>query len=109
MYLKTSAVPATTRLASRHPIRGVTLQGLLFALVGMGAGLMGTAVSNGLLILRQKLDPKFVPQNKTPNVLLNAATWATHMGLSSNIRYQMLNGVDMVSSQYVRFLHGNSC
>ena len=26
---------------------------------------------------------------------LNAATWAAHMGVSSNLRYQVLNGIDM--------------
>eukprot|EP00891_Asterochloris_glomerata_P002317 jgi/Astpho2/2317/e_gw1.00043.18.1_t len=72
------------------------LQGFVFALVGMAAGLTGTAVSNSLIFVRQKLDPNFKPQNQAPNVVLNAATWATHMGISSNVRYQMLNGLDMV-------------
>lgn len=73
------------------------LQGFLFAFVGMCAGLTGTAISNALLLLRQKLDPNFKSQNEAPNVPLNAATWAAHMGMSSNVRYQILNGLDMVS------------
>lgn len=73
------------------------LQGFLFAFVGMCAGLTGTAISNTLLLLRQKLDPNFKSQNEAPNVPLNAATWAAHMGISSNVRYQVLNGLDMVS------------
>ena len=64
----------------------------------MCAGLTGTAISNGLLLLRQKLDPSFKSQNEAPNVPLNAATWAAHMGISSNVRYQVLNGLDMVSA-----------
>ena len=77
------------------------MQGFLFAFVGMCAGLTGTAVSNTLLVLRQKLDPKFKSQNEAPNVLLNAGTWAAHMGISSNVRYQVLNGLDMVSHSAV--------
>lgn len=73
-------------------------KGLIFALVGFGAGIAGTAISNGLLLLRKKMDPNFKSQNQPPNVLFNAATWATHMGISSNLRYQVLNGIDMVSS-----------
>lgn len=73
------------------------MQGFLFALVGMAAGLTGTAISNGLTMLREKLDPNFRAQNTPPNVVLNAATWATHMGVSSNLRYQILNGLEMVS------------
>ena len=72
------------------------LQGFVFAFVGMCAGLTGTAISNALLVLRQKLDPNFKSQNQAPNVPLNAATWAAHMGISSNVRYQILNGLDMV-------------
>jgi hypothetical protein len=80
------------------------LQGFLFAFVGMCAGLTGTAISNGLLLLRQKLDPNFKSQNEAPNVPLNAATWAAHMGISSNVRYQVLNGLDMVSPNIPEFV-----
>lgn len=42
------------------------------------------------------MDPKFEPPNKAPPTLLNAATWAAHMGISSNLRYQTLNGLEYV-------------
>ena len=71
----------------------------MFAGVGFAAGLVGTAMSNGLLAARKKLDPEFKSQNEAPNVTLNAATWAAHMGLSSNLRYQVLNGIDMARAQ----------
>ena len=74
------------------------LQGMVFAIVGFAAGIVGTSLSNGLLAVRQRLDPTFESQNKPPNILLNAGTWATHMGVSSNVRYQLLNGMDMVGS-----------
>lgn len=35
-------------------------------------------------------------QNESPAILANSAVWATHMGVSSNVRYQLLNGLDMV-------------
>lgn len=71
-------------------------KGTIFAFIGMCAGLAGTALSNGLLLARQKLDPAFVQQNEPPNVLANASCWALHMGVSSNLRYQILNGMDMI-------------
>ena len=73
-------------------------KGFIFTLVGFGAGLVGTAASNTLLFLRRRLDPGFELQNKPPHVLYNSLTWSCHMGLSSNIRYQMLYGLDMVLS-----------
>jgi hypothetical protein len=69
-------------------------KGMQFAVVGFAAGLVGTALSNVLLSLRKKLDPDFVIQNKSPPTVLNAATWALHMGFSSNLRYQTLNGLE---------------
>lgn len=71
-------------------------KGTIFAVVGFGAGLVGTAVSNGLITLRKKMDPNFETPNKPPPTLLNALTWAAHMGVSSNLRYQTLNGVEFV-------------
>ena len=79
----------------RQPI-WVGMQGLVFAIVGFAAGIIGTATSNILLAVRKRVDSNFESQNKAPNVLLNAGVWATHMGVSSNVRYQMLNGLDMV-------------
>lgn len=67
-----------------------------FAVVGFAAGLVGTVISNTLIMIRKKMDPNFVVQNEAPPTLLNALTWALHMGLSSNSRYQSLNGLEFV-------------
>lgn len=84
--------PGPYSLSSR--ITTLVSKGATFAAVGFGAGLAGTAISNGLMALRKKMDPEFTTPNKPPPTLLNAATWAAHMGISSNLRYQTLNGVE---------------
>uniref|UniRef100_A0A7C8YTJ1 Uncharacterized protein n=1 Tax=Opuntia streptacantha TaxID=393608 RepID=A0A7C8YTJ1_OPUST len=71
-------------------------KGALFAAVGFAAGLVGTALSNGLIKMRKKMDPNFETPNKPPPTILNAVTWALHMGLSSNLRYQTLNGIEFL-------------
>lgn len=71
-------------------------KGTVFAAVGFAAGLVGTALSNGLMQVRKKVDPNFVTPNKPPPTLLNALTWAAHMGVSSNFRYQTLNGIEFL-------------
>ncbi|XP_014496565.1 protein RETICULATA-RELATED 3, chloroplastic [Vigna radiata var. radiata] len=71
-------------------------KGTIFAVVGFGAGLVGTTLSNGLISMRKKMDPTFETPNKPPPTLLNALTWAGHMGVSSNLRYQTLNGVEFM-------------
>ncbi|GAV91348.1 DUF3411 domain-containing protein, partial [Cephalotus follicularis] len=67
-------------------------KGTVFAAVG--ASLMGTAMTNDLINLRKKMDPTFETPNKPPPTILNALTWALHMGVSSNFRYQTLNGFE---------------
>ncbi|WVZ17376.1 hypothetical protein V8G54_010358 [Vigna mungo] len=76
-------------------------KGGLFALVGLAAGLAGTAISNGLIAVRKRVDPTFESPNKAPPTLLNALTWAAHMGVSSNLRYQCLNGFEFLLEKWV--------
>ncbi|KAF8395635.1 hypothetical protein HHK36_019585 [Tetracentron sinense] len=71
-------------------------KGILFSAVGFAAGVVGTVLSNGLIKMRKKMDPNFKTPNKPPPTVLNALTWALHMGLSSNFRYQTLNGTEFL-------------
>ncbi|RLN25632.1 hypothetical protein C2845_PM07G25770 [Panicum miliaceum] len=84
--------PGAYSLGSR--VATLMSKGATFAVVGFAAGLAGTALSNGLIAMRKRMDPEFETPNKSPPTLLNAATWAIHMGVSSNLRYQTLNGVE---------------
>ena len=67
-------------------------KGGVFAAVGFGAGVAGTTTSNCLLAVRERLGHP--SPNTPPAVLANAGCWAAHMGVSSNLRYQALNGLD---------------
>ncbi|GLC40582.1 hypothetical protein PLESTB_000042300 [Pleodorina starrii] len=82
------AFTATQRLTN------LVYKGAVFAVIGFFAGVVGTSLSNGLLALRKSVDPQFCLQNEPPNVIYNAFTWAVHMGVSSNLRYQTLGGLD---------------
>jgi hypothetical protein len=75
-------------------------------MIGLMAGTVGTSISNGLLALRKQLDPTFVTQNEPPSVVGNAACWALHMGISSNLRYQVLGGADGVSDNRIEVAGG---
>ncbi|KAF6147774.1 hypothetical protein GIB67_006747 [Kingdonia uniflora] len=75
-------------------------KGAQFAVVGFAAGLVGTAMTNGLVAFRSKINPKTTEdapkKTSSPPTLLNAATWALHMGFNANMRYQSLNGVEFL-------------
>ncbi|GAX76058.1 hypothetical protein CEUSTIGMA_g3501.t1 [Chlamydomonas eustigma] len=74
-------------------------KGVVFSGIGFLAGMLGTTITNCLLLLRKNLDPNFKLVNEPPNIIYNAGTWALHMGLSSNLRYQVLGGSDQVLLQ----------
>ncbi|RCV27819.1 hypothetical protein SEVIR_5G361300v4 [Setaria viridis] len=86
--------PGAYTLGSR--VATLLSKGATFTMVGFAAGLAGTALSNGLIAMRKRMDPSFETPNKAPPTLLNAATWGLHMGGSSNLRYQTLNGIEYV-------------
>ncbi|PKA50520.1 hypothetical protein AXF42_Ash013735 [Apostasia shenzhenica] len=77
-------------------IAALGYQGATLAAIGFATGFVGTAISNGLIALRRRIDPAFEPPNKPPPTLLNAVTWAIQMGVSTNIRYQTVNGVEFL-------------
>ncbi|KAF1895528.1 hypothetical protein Lal_00041807 [Lupinus albus] len=84
-------------------------KGSIFAVVGLAAGLVGTLLSNGLMKMRAKFEnnnnddsEKVGATKKSPPIVLNALTWAVHMGLSSNLRYQSLNGVEFMLERGLR-------
>ncbi|KAF9626626.1 hypothetical protein IFM89_037419 [Coptis chinensis] len=76
-------------------------KGLVFACVGFAASLFGTAISNGLIMLRKKMDPNIETPSKAPPTILNALTWSAQMDLSSNLKCQILNGIEIVLAKGV--------
>ena len=61
--------------------------------VGFGASLVGVSATNGLIALRQALDPAWAPPNAPQDVWTMSAAYAAYMAVSSNLRYQVLAGV----------------
>ncbi|KAJ9513836.1 hypothetical protein QJQ45_020916 [Haematococcus lacustris] len=79
----------------------VTYKGTVFAVIGFLAGIAGTAISNTLLALRKSIDPNFKLVNEQPGVLANAGCWGIHMGVSANLRYQLLGGLDPIAGAFL--------
>jgi hypothetical protein len=61
--------------------------------VGFGASLLGVSFTNGLIAVRQLVDPAWSPPNAPQDVLTMSAAYASYMAVSSNLRYQVLAGV----------------
>jgi len=66
-----------------------------YAVIGFGAGLVGTALTYGVIQARRALDAAYVPDRPQPAVIPNSAAWAAFMAGSSNVRFQAVDGVEL--------------
>ena len=69
-------------------------KGSLFAFCGFLGSLGGTTLSFLLLKVRQLIDPVNNADKPLPNVLTNSLGWASFMFVSTNPRYQIVNGLE---------------
>lgn len=73
---------------------GFALKASQLFVVGMMCCLVGSAMTNALVYIREKIDDNYVPKTKKPNVLAVSALYATFLGVSSGSRYQLVNGIE---------------
>lgn len=78
--------------------------GMQYAVIGFGAGVVGTAITYGLVEGRRRLQKGYEPERSLPAVVPNALAWGAFMGVSSNVRFQLVEGVEVVLG---RVLSGN--
>lgn len=60
--------------------------GAKLLVVGTGASLVGVAATNGLVAVRQMLDPAWLPLHAPQDILSMSLAYGAYMALSSNIR-----------------------
>lgn len=64
----------------------------LFA-VGTGASLVGTGITNALIIARKSIDKSFAVEAEDVPILSTSVAYGVYMAVSSNLRYQVLAGI----------------
>ena len=72
-------------------------KGGLFAGCGFAGSVLGTSLSQGLLLVRTaaaRFSGKKTEKRELPNILVNSAAWAGFMLVSSNPRYQTVAGLE---------------
>uniref|UniRef100_A0A7S0N4C8 Uncharacterized protein n=1 Tax=Pyramimonas obovata TaxID=1411642 RepID=A0A7S0N4C8_9CHLO len=62
--------------------------------IGTAVGAVSGGVSNLLVGMRQKKEPEFQPALATPSTAHSASGYGAYCGLTGNVRYQLLNGLD---------------
>eukprot|EP00177_Eucheuma_denticulatum_P004428 GFKZ01008040.1.p1 GENE.GFKZ01008040.1~~GFKZ01008040.1.p1 ORF type:complete len:390 (-),score=51.61 GFKZ01008040.1:1295-2464(-) len=92
--LPANAFSAGTYTANQR-FMGFMYKGGLFAVCGFGGSLLGTTLSQILVLVRRAVSGNEGAANKElPNVAVNSLAWAGFMFLSSNPRYQTVAGVE---------------
>lgn len=83
-------------------------KGVLFGLCGFMGSVGGTSLAYLLFLVRRITNPSSAKDGKElPNVLANSLGWASFMFVSTNPRYQLVNGFEQVfpSSDDLRFFN----
>lgn len=97
-----SALPANAFEASTR-LRSYTLMqrtasfvhaGVQYLFIGFAAGIVGTAITYALIESRKLVDKSYQPKRPLPDVLPNSAAWGAFMALSSNTRFQIVEGLE---------------
>lgn len=70
--------------------------GTQYMAIGFAAGIVGTAITYGLIESRKRLDKSYIPERPLPDVIPNSLAWGVFMAVSSNIRFQIVEGLEML-------------
>lgn len=70
------------------------LKGLQYGGVGFCMGMLGAASVQALVFIRERLDGSFEPPATVQSVSGTGAAWGSFMATSSNVRYNLVNGLE---------------
>ncbi|CAA7388524.1 unnamed protein product [Spirodela intermedia] len=84
---------AGTHYSFLQRIGAIVRNGTKLFVVGTGASLIGTGVTNALMKARKALDKDFAGEAEDVPILSTSAAYGLYMAVSSNLRYQVLAGV----------------
>ncbi|KAL4528661.1 hypothetical protein Ndes2526B_g07228 [Nannochloris sp. 'desiccata'] len=70
------------------------MKGVQYSAVGYAMGCLGAASVQGLIWIRERFDPIFVPPPTVQSITGTGFAWSTFMGTSSNVRYNLVHGLE---------------
>ena len=63
---------------------------LQYGIIGFSMGVIGSSAVNGMTDVREMTDETFEPPSEAPSALLTGLGWLYFMGISSNVRYNLI-------------------
>lgn len=84
--------------AAPYPLRArfatFLLKGVQYGGVGFLMGCLGAASVQGLIWLRERVDPDFSPPSSVQSIRGTGMAWSAFMSSSSNVRYNLVNAIE---------------
>lgn len=69
-------------------------KGIQYGVVGFVCGIIGQGIANSVMILKRKLKKTEEEDIPVPPLVQSAALWGVFLAISSNTRYQIINGLE---------------
>lgn len=66
-----------------------------YAIMGFLGGVIGTAITYGILEARKRFDSAYKPERPLPAVIPNSIAWGAFLAFSSNTRFQIVEGMEL--------------
>ncbi|XP_041995320.1 protein RETICULATA-RELATED 1, chloroplastic-like isoform X2 [Salvia splendens] len=101
MQLATAALPSSVFEAERPGVKfslqqraaSLFYKGVLYGAVGFGCGIIGQGIANTIMTAKRSIK-KSEEDIPVPPLIKSAALWGVFLGISSNVRYQIINGLE---------------
>ncbi|KAG6427619.1 hypothetical protein SASPL_111865 [Salvia splendens] len=84
-----------SRFSVNQRIATYFYKGILYGLVGFGCGIVGQGIANLIMTAKRSIK-KSEDDIPVPPLLKSAAVWGVFLAVSSNTRYQIINGLERI-------------
>ncbi|KAH9327265.1 hypothetical protein KI387_007443, partial [Taxus chinensis] len=84
------------RFSVQQRIGTYFFKGIQYGAVGFVCGIIGQGIANSIMILKRKFKKSGEHDVPVPPLIQSAALWGVFLAVSSNTRYQIINGLECV-------------
>ncbi|KAL6520949.1 hypothetical protein OROGR_017518 [Orobanche gracilis] len=84
-----------SRFSVNQRIATYFFKGILYGLVGFGCGIVGQGIANLIMTAKRSIK-KSKDDIPVPPLIKSAALWGVFLAVSSNTRYQVINGLERI-------------
>lgn len=84
------------RFSVQQRIGSYFYKGIQYGAVGFTCGIIGQGIANSIMVLKRKLKKSEETDVPVPPLVKSAALWGVFLAISSNTRYQIVNGLERV-------------